>query len=411
MKTIFLFFSLLSVYSITFSQDLDDGLIYYFPFSDSIAEVQSGTTLNITGPQELTHNRFGDEACAWDISLDPNIITFEIYHSEFPNTISEFTVSVWMQLDVVDSADLGDLHFLMDLGEIKFVLTDLNTPAIIYFSNGTPILGLLDPEWNYPGLLYKELSNTNIWHHLAFTFDNGKIKLFRDGELKDSASLNDVSQIFIQDIMLGNDFSGKLDNIRIYNRALDENEIEELYLVNESCSAEDCTLFELEYGDFECLGDSIYIITIDFDHSHNSDSFKLSLRDGIFGTFAYAQLPLRIQLPFDLHSHQFISIADALDPHCSLEFEFIPDCQPTSTHNFLSQNLKVWPNPFSDRIYLNFEGNDFLNYSLYNIEGILIQQGQIVPGDSLNGESLASGLYILHLEKDGWSMEKILISR
>nr|MBS0036766.1 T9SS type A sorting domain-containing protein [Saprospiraceae bacterium] len=76
----------------------------------------------------------------------------------------------------------------------------------------------------------------------------------------------------------------------------------------------------------ECSSDSTYFVTIEFTHQHTSDSFDLHLRSGVFGSFAYSDLPLTLELPVEPFSHQLIKVVDGDDPHCFKAIEFVVDC-------------------------------------------------------------------------------------
>jgi hypothetical protein len=80
------------------------------------------------------------------------------------------------------------------------------------------------------------VQNSNEWHNYVATFDGIKVKIFIDGVLDSEtnttgalASFSDaVLQIGYSDN--GYDwFNGKLDDIRFYNRALSDVEVQALY--------------------------------------------------------------------------------------------------------------------------------------------------------------------------------------
>lgn len=68
------------------------------------------------------------------------------------------------------------------------------------------------------------------WHHLAGTFDGDVMRVYLDGALMVT---KDTTKTFIDDttspLILGTSFVGTLDDFRLYNRALSENEITALY--------------------------------------------------------------------------------------------------------------------------------------------------------------------------------------
>ncbi|SFF59600.1 LamG domain-containing protein [Thermoflexibacter ruber] len=75
----------------------------------------------------------------------------------------------------------------------------------------------------------------NSWQHIVVTFKNGVLKLYQNNSLKATYQTDrkfiPVNSLPIQigRSTVGNYFIGKIDDIRIYNRALSETEIQQLY--------------------------------------------------------------------------------------------------------------------------------------------------------------------------------------
>ncbi len=81
------------------------------------------------------------------------------------------------------------------------------------------------------------------WHHLAFSYDNATLRLYVDGEQVNESSFNNSTGIStrMDALTIGVDvfdvnpsfLSGKLDDIRVYSRALSRTEIQNI--IQESC--------------------------------------------------------------------------------------------------------------------------------------------------------------------------------
>jgi hypothetical protein len=80
------------------------------------------------------------------------------------------------------------------------------------------------------------LPANNTWFHVLGTFDGSSLKIYVNGNLEGtipfSGTINDVTS----DVSIGNSYAGSseyfngiVDEVRIYNRALSEEEIKELY--------------------------------------------------------------------------------------------------------------------------------------------------------------------------------------
>jgi hypothetical protein len=74
----------------------------------------------------------------------------------------------------------------------------------------------------------------DLWTHIVITYDGSIVKFYKDSNLVDSypnsGNINDYDHYTrIGDDWWGNSFLGKIDDIRIYNRALGDGEISALY--------------------------------------------------------------------------------------------------------------------------------------------------------------------------------------
>jgi hypothetical protein len=92
------------------------------------------------------------------------------------------------------------------------------------------------------GYLYmKAGTDDDTWHHVAVVVHEASppnlhdhVKLFRDGEL---AEIDDIGLLDLwpietgdqQDVCVGRRFKGLIDDLRIYDRALSEDEIKALF--------------------------------------------------------------------------------------------------------------------------------------------------------------------------------------
>jgi hypothetical protein len=77
--------------------------------------------------------------------------------------------------------------------------------------------------------------NANEWHHIAGTFDGSEMKLYVDGKLETTKSWsgglgrNDFEVLIGENAQMKNrNFDGLIDEVRIYNHALPENQIKVL---------------------------------------------------------------------------------------------------------------------------------------------------------------------------------------
>jgi hypothetical protein len=149
---------------------------------------------------------------------------------EMPNTSSviassnEFSISCWVNPQS-NSAHGGIIGFRNNIDADFYLLHLQNTNNIeARFTNS---LGI-----NFDIVLINGL-DFNQWQHLAFTFDGSYIRLYKNGNILDSTSatgnINNSSESFKLGVLdyQGSGFylKGKLDEVRLWDIALTENEI------------------------------------------------------------------------------------------------------------------------------------------------------------------------------------------
>ncbi|MFZ1532571.1 MAG: LamG-like jellyroll fold domain-containing protein [Chitinophagaceae bacterium] len=203
------------------------GLVAYYPFNgnanDESGNGNNGTVIGAT----LTTDRFGNANKAYSFT-NPN-------HIEVPNSNllgDEFTLSYWFKIDYYPGQ--------------RGVMSNVAIPngGFQQAFDGTTfsyILGYNFPQTSDP--LYSNYTMQeplSQWHHLAVTYKKtgtslSESKLFINGELKKSSNHIGLSILFTPNATFyigqnhsGLNFQGDLDDIRIYNRNLSPNEIQQL---------------------------------------------------------------------------------------------------------------------------------------------------------------------------------------
>jgi hypothetical protein len=177
------------------------------------------------------------------------------------------------------------------------------------------------------------------------------------------------------------------------------------------CNNNNCEIGPLSFENIECITDSTYLVTIDFDFGNTSDSFQLETRTETLGTFAYNDLPLRIEVPLSGLNDELLRVIDNLYNDCERADEFEVDCNPSSVFLPNTFNLEVYPNPASEFIYLRTKAPLSGTYLLLNMSSSTVSSGQISSSRSIPIQSLSTGFYVLRLElRSGrWINKKVLI--
>jgi hypothetical protein len=144
--------------------------------------------------------------------------------------VSYVTLSAWIKIDPTISTDQTNIVRKGSTGtgaDRVYGLTVKSSGAVRGFAILDSSLKLVDANKGTP--LTKD-----EWHHIAMTYDGAKIDVYLDGELDDTSSeiLGVIAEndkaVLIGGMPTGWCFKGLIDEVRIYNRALDANEIKSL---------------------------------------------------------------------------------------------------------------------------------------------------------------------------------------
>jgi hypothetical protein len=211
-----------------------NGLVAYYPFSgnanDQSAYENNGTIL---GPQ-LTDDRFGNPNSAFLFNGINDYIT--VPNSEsislFENFNTEITICAWVNTfqSPLKQGIVGRWGGVEGIRYLLFILEEFGTTDLHLTTMGSPYS---------PGMAIGQ----NEWHFLVGLHDSNDdlIKTYLDGNLdKSSFSTSpfgtgpDIGKdLEIGRFDSGNYFKGKIDDIRIYNRALTQEEINAIYHEND----------------------------------------------------------------------------------------------------------------------------------------------------------------------------------
>jgi len=209
---------------------LTDDLVIYMPFGGEVKDLISNEVVN--GFTFLTEDRAGNSTCA--VSFDGNT-NFSIPVTSQNQLVQgdSFSISLWFKMQNTDAGDLEIFFRKPGNATVGFNLGvyDLNSP--LFFDNlGT---SLWDNDWNQE--VDVDWQNTD-WHHLVVTVDaNNTVRLYRDGALRNTIENSDLSigADAASQYIIGEGFQGNLDDLRIYKRALSDNDVGDLYSLEAEC--------------------------------------------------------------------------------------------------------------------------------------------------------------------------------
>jgi hypothetical protein len=202
-----------------FNDALINGLVAYYPFSGN-ANDESGNGHNgsVEGPV-LTSDRFYNANAAYQFAGNGDVVRIQ----PAPNFWSKgkLTFSCWMKIQP------GGLYQprIMSNGTLDVGLTDTSGNPQLFFAG-----------WGFNGLFPTNRLTSGLNYHVAGTYDGTTARVFLNGA--EIAATNTAWSFQTTALPLGigknldtgtDWFSGVIDDVRLYDRALSGNEVVEIF--------------------------------------------------------------------------------------------------------------------------------------------------------------------------------------
>jgi len=223
-----------------------NGLVACYSFDGNANDLTGNGNDGVVNGAILTADRFGNQNSAYKFNGNGDFIL--VPDSPGLNPTAS-TVSVWINvasssipMDIVskDGESSERQYLLLSNGGFRAHVGDSN--GNFNYSDGqTPILA-------------------GSWYHLVQTYDGTSLKMYVNGQYESAATLNVASggvTTSTQPVRIGggaptnNDlqlwFNGAIDDVRIYDRALSETEIGQLYKPSQNCKEKHAT-FDIATG-------------------------------------------------------------------------------------------------------------------------------------------------------------------
>jgi hypothetical protein len=198
------------------------------PFNGNANDEKANNATTVNGPL-LTENRYGQTNAAYAFDGANNYIEYTT------NLLRkrEYTMSAWVIANTIS----GGTQYILSQGE-----TGTNTFQGLALTNG---------GWQFisytNGGAYTASSTTswaaNQWVHLTAVRTYQQLKLYVNGNLVATTynsdnipfKVSDIGRVGANSSSLGNYFNGKIDDIRLYKGALNDEEVYALYANTGSC--------------------------------------------------------------------------------------------------------------------------------------------------------------------------------
>lgn len=210
------------------SGTLADGMVAYYSFCGNANDASANGNNGTVSGAILTTDRYGNANSAYNFNGSTNYI--QIPNSTSLQNISEVSISAWIDINAwYQSGGNGYfpiLHKSDQQGQYgKYALTIKDNGGISHL--GSQENGFSFSNWNL-----------NSWQHVVLVISNNTNKIYIDGNLVSDVptgafpnSLNETLPLIIGMDKPGlvEYANGKIDDIGIWNRALSQQEITNLY--------------------------------------------------------------------------------------------------------------------------------------------------------------------------------------
>jgi hypothetical protein len=211
---------ILSLYP-QYSSDKD--LVAYYPFNGNANDKSSYGNSGTVHGATLTKDRYGNKNCAYSFNGIDDYI--EVPDDPSLRITDEITVMLWTSMEY--GAGGNDPRLVSKGGDYD---------GFELCTDGPQGYGTISVRLAPPSLVVKDLLTAGKWDHIAAVVDQEFIKLYLNGQLKDSIKRNGPILESSQPLCIGqksiwgwDKYKGKIDDVRIWKRALSEKEIFSLF--------------------------------------------------------------------------------------------------------------------------------------------------------------------------------------
>lgn len=173
------------------------------------------------------------------LCLDGTSESYALVPADAVKNLEAYTIAAWVKPDKADRTQR-----VFDFGESE----SKNLFLTPYYGNGVVRCAItMDSYWNEHGVSVEKNIAAGEWTHFAVSHDGDVMRLYIDGELAGYTEDVHLSPYEMSEVMdkcyIGKsqysadvNFDGIIDEFRIYNRAISDDEVMELYKLNQPFS-------------------------------------------------------------------------------------------------------------------------------------------------------------------------------
>ncbi len=215
--------------------DLTSGLVAWYPFDGNASDMSGNGNDGTVYGASLGVDRNGEAGKAYEFDGVDDYI--EVNYSSSVNTES-FTISLWANPYILDGpANAAEGHYMSPITSRD----DFPTRGFLMYKtpSGKWSMGVGNGNYSgWQGLVTQDDAVAKDWTHLAFTFASNYLTGYTKGipfqSIEATLSSNTSRPLRIgagttESLSPKFYFNGSIDDVRIYNRALSEAEVQALY--------------------------------------------------------------------------------------------------------------------------------------------------------------------------------------
>ena len=228
-----------------------DGLVGYWPFNGNANdETGNGNNGTVNGAT-LISDRFGKENQAYNFAGDnqyivvPSSSDFDSNNLSISLWVSSSNIQKQFALVRLNYSDASNEHFVVSFND----LNEYGVQVGAKYNNPNCLAG---QGWNKNEEIQDIMDNN--FHNIVGTINGNNLNLYIDGILVKTltTAYSQTSSCWNGDIQIGRNwsgdtgfFNGKIDDIGIWNRALTQQEVTNLYASN---SSNECSTLVINTG-------------------------------------------------------------------------------------------------------------------------------------------------------------------
>jgi hypothetical protein len=197
-----------------------NGLVAYFPFTGNANDLSGNANNGTVNGATLTADRFGNLNSAYSFNGTSNYISV---NDNASLRLTSFALSAW----VFYSSNITTVSEILHKDTYPYNY-GINSNA------NSKVAGFFGSNGSFQNMVSTTSSPFGQWHHIALTHNGTTAKLFVDNVFIDSLVAGNVTtstgMLYIG-ALTGTQYfyNGKIDDIRIYNRAVNLTELNALY--------------------------------------------------------------------------------------------------------------------------------------------------------------------------------------